>query len=110
MALPSTLRPDLARSGEFQGLPGTAGGNSFLPPTREVRAVVEGAWVPGQTTTYANGIVAGQYHAPIADYLFPENLPGAPIVENTFNTMPFLAQGGYTSTAGTWWTAQSLAE
>jgi len=76
-------------------------GNSFLPPTREVRAVVEGAWVPGQITTYANGIIAGQYHAPIADYLFPENLPGAPIVENTFNSMPFLAQGGYTSAAGT---------
>lgn len=76
-------------------------GNSFLPPTREVRAVVEAAWVPGQTTTYANGIVAGQYHAPIADYLFPENLPGTPIVENTFNTLPFLAQGGYTSAAGT---------
>jgi hypothetical protein len=76
-------------------------GNSFLPPTREVRAVVEGAWVPGQTTTYANGIVAGQYHAPIGEYLFPENLPGAPIVENNFNSMPFLAQGGYTSAAGT---------
>ena len=76
-------------------------GNSFLPPTREVRAVVEGAWAPGQTTTYANGIVAGQYHAPIAAYLFPENLPGAPMVENNFNSMPFLAQGGYTSAAGT---------
>ena len=76
-------------------------GNSFLPPTREVRAVVEGAWVTGQITTYANGIVAGQYHAPIAAYLFPENLPGAPIVENNFNSMPFLAQGGYTSAGGT---------
>lgn len=76
-------------------------GNSFLPPTREVRAVVEGAWTPGQTATYANGIIAGQYHAPIADYLFPENLPGAPIVENNFNSMPFLAQGGYISAGGT---------
>ncbi len=76
-------------------------GNSFLPPTREVRAVVEGAWVTGQITTYANGIVAGQYHAPIGAYLFPENLPGAPIVENNFNSMPFLAQGAYTSAGGT---------
>jgi hypothetical protein len=74
---------------------------SFLPPTREVRAVVEGSWVPGQVTTFANGIIAGQYHAPIADYLFPENVPGAPIVENTFNSMPFLAQGGYSSSQGT---------
>jgi hypothetical protein len=84
--------------------------DSFLPPTREVRAVIgtsqdglkAAAWVPGQTTAFANGIIAGQYHAPIADYIFPEQLPGkAPIPENNFNTMPFLAQGGYTSSAGT---------
>ncbi len=74
---------------------------TFLPPTREVRAVVEGAWVPGQTTNYANGIIAGQYHAPILEYIFPENIPGSPIVENNFNAMPFLAQGGYSSSAGT---------
>jgi PKD repeat protein len=60
------------------------------------------SWLPGQTTTFANGLIAGQYHAPIADYIFPEQLPGqAPIPENNFNTMPFLAQGGYTSSAGT---------
>ncbi len=75
-------------------------GGTFLPPTREVRAVVEGAWVPGQTTTYANGIIAGQYHAPILEYLFPENIPGTPIVPNNFNTIPFLAQGGYASSTG----------
>jgi hypothetical protein len=74
---------------------------TFLPPTREVRAVVQGAWVPGQITTFANGIIAGQYHAPIGDYLFPENLPGQPIVSNNFNTIDFLAKGGYTSSAGT---------
>jgi hypothetical protein len=74
---------------------------TYLPPTREVRAVIEGAWVPGQTTTYANGIIAGQYHAPILEYIFPENIPGAPIVANNFNTIDFLAKGGYTSSAGT---------
>lgn len=74
---------------------------SFLPPPREVRAVIEGAWIPGQTTTYANGIIAGQYHAPILEYIFPENVPGAPIPENNFNTIPFLAQGGYSSSTGT---------
>ena len=74
---------------------------TFLPPPREVRAVIEGAWVPGQVTTYANGIIAGQYHAPILEYIFPENIPGTPIVENNFNSIPFLAQGGYTSSAGT---------
>lgn len=75
--------------------------NSFLPPTREVRAVIEGAWVPGQVTTAANGIIFGQYHAPMADYRFPEALPGKPIVENNFNSIDFLAKGGYTSSAGT---------
>ncbi len=87
--------------------------NTFLPPTREVRAVIgasQGGGVPAAFTapitaaspTAANGIVWGQYHAPIADYIFPEQLPGkAPIPENNFNTMPFLAQGGYTSSAGT---------
>jgi hypothetical protein len=74
---------------------------TFLPPTREVRAVIQGAWIPGQTTAYANGIIAGQYHAPILEYIFPENIPGTPIVENNFNNIPFLAQGGYTSSAGT---------
>ena len=68
--------------------------NSYLPPTREVRAVVEGAWTPaGPQTTYANGIIAGQYHAPMADYRFPENLPGKPVVENNFNSIPFLSAG-----------------
>jgi hypothetical protein len=76
--------------------------NSYLPPTREVRAVVEGAWTPGgPQTTYANGIIAGQYHAPMADYRFPENLPGKAVVENNFNSIDFLAKGGYTSSTGT---------
>jgi hypothetical protein len=74
---------------------------TLLPPTREVRAVIEGEWVPGQTTSFANGIIAGQYHAPIATYIFPENVPGNPIVANNFNSINFLAFGGYTSSAGT---------
>jgi hypothetical protein len=87
--------------------------NTFLPPTREVRAVI-GASADGTkaaafvapitvaSPTTANGIVYGQYHAPIGEYIFPEQLPGmAPIPENNFNTMPFLAAGGYTSAGGT---------
>jgi hypothetical protein len=79
---------------------------TFLPPPREVRAVVESvaqvrAWVPGQALTAANGIIYGQYHAPIAQYIFPENVPGQPVVPNNFGAIPFLAQGGYTSTLGT---------
>jgi hypothetical protein len=37
----------------------------------------------------------------MADYRFPENLPGKPVVENNFNSIDFLAKGGYTSSAGT---------
>jgi hypothetical protein len=74
---------------------------TFLPPPREVRAVIQGAWIPGQTTAFANGIIAGQYHAPITELIFPENIPGTPIVPNNFEAIPFLAQGGYTSSAGT---------
>ena len=74
-------------------------GGVFIPPTREMRAVVEGTH--DAPTLAANGILAGQYHAPIAEYIFPENVPGSPIVENNFNTIPFLAAGGYTSALGT---------
>ena len=78
---------------------------SFLPPTREVRAVIEGlqTQVPGTITaaTTANGIFYGQYHAPILEYIFPENIPGTPIVANNFEAMAFLACGGYTSAGGT---------
>lgn len=87
--------------------------DTFLPPPREIRAVIgasqDGAKqaaftapISGTSPTAANGIVYGQYHAPIGEYIFPEALVGrAPIPENNFNTMPFLAQGGYTSSAGT---------
>jgi hypothetical protein len=95
---------------------------TFLPPTREMRAVIEGLQVqnPANTAcvlpqtnmpavplgqncaeTAANGIFYGQYHAPITDYIFPENLPGTPVVPNNFEAMPFLGCGGYTSAAAT---------
>ncbi len=70
---------------------------TYLPPTRDVFAVLEGATHP----TVANGLVAGQYRAPIQEFIFPENIPGAPIVENNFATLDFLAKGGYTSVPGT---------
>jgi hypothetical protein len=80
----------------------------FIPPTREVRAVIAGQETQvaalnanDLTKTAANGLFYGQYHAPIGEYIFPENLPGTPIVENNFNTIPFLTQGGYVSNLGT---------
>src|SRR5512140_2384074 len=46
---------------------------TFLPPTREVRAVIQGAWTPpvppAVSPTAANGLVFGQYHAPILTYI-----------------------------------------
>src|SRR6476646_5936654 len=78
--------------------------DTFLPPPREVRAVIQGAFtapITGASPRSANGIVYGQYHAPILEYIFPENIPGTPFPENNFNTIPFLAQGGYSSSAGT---------
>ncbi len=91
-------------------------GGSFLPPTREVRAVIEGlqqflpgthtanpaSQVPGTPSAVAtaNGIFYGQYHAPIGEFIFPENIPGNPMVENNFNTIDFLAFGGYSSFTG----------
>ncbi len=79
-------------------------GNTFLPPTRDMRAVVEGAWQPpvppAVSPTSANGLIFGQYRTPISEYIFPENVPGSPIVSNNFNTIAFLAQGGVTSSTG----------
>jgi hypothetical protein len=78
---------------------------TFLPPTREVRAVIEGqqGQVPGTAgaQTAANGLFFGQYHGPILEYLFPENVPGTPVVPNNFETIPFLACGGMTFSDGT---------
>ncbi|HEX8106427.1 MAG TPA: hypothetical protein VF516_01815, partial [Kofleriaceae bacterium] len=55
---------------------------------------------PGAQTA-ANGLVFGQYHAPILEYIFPENVPGTPIVPNNFEAIPFLACGGMTFSDGT---------
>ncbi len=90
-------------------------GGSFLPPTREVRAVIDGkqqfnpdgtpnlaSQVPGTPSALpaANGIFCGQYHAPIGEYIFPENVPGQPIPENNFDSLDFLTYGGYASFTG----------
>ncbi|HEY5675558.1 MAG TPA: hypothetical protein VIR81_02155, partial [Myxococcales bacterium] len=77
---------------------------TFLPVTREMRSVIEGAFtapITAASPTAANGIVYGQYHAPIFEYIFPENIPGTAIVPNNFNTIPFLTQGGYITAGGT---------
>jgi hypothetical protein len=81
--------------------------NGYLPAPREVRAVIgepgssNVAPTPANLTIKsANGLFYGQYHAPIGEYIFPENTPGNPIPENNFNTMTFLTSGGYSSLTG----------
>jgi hypothetical protein len=73
----------------------------FLPATRELRAVVETTTgTPAVRIVTANGLTSGQYHAPIGEYIFPEQIPGAPVPPANFETIPFLASGGYTSSGG----------
>jgi hypothetical protein len=91
----------------------------YLPATREVRAVLEAfpgsrglsAWTAGAptcgpgvsspcNTVAANGLVTGQYHAPITEYVFPEQIIGNPVPAANFDTLPFLADGGYSSSTG----------
>ena len=44
--------------------------------------------------TYANGLIAGQYHAPNFEYIFPENLVlGGPPVAYPLESFPFLVNG-----------------
>jgi hypothetical protein len=51
--------------------------------------------------TEANGLVAGQYFAPVFEYIFPENVkPGDPIVPNDLWHLPFLRNGEGAATAG----------
>ena len=79
------------RSGK--GAIGSSAG-AFLPATRMMRAVVSGGWTPaGGNPVQGNGLIYGQYQSPILEYLFPENVPGAPLPANNLETFPFLARG-----------------
>ena len=86
---------------------------ALLPPgkgaTREIMvrvdepALVDGSPVPDKrgnpptvpaTPTVANGIVAGQYIAPVAEYIFPESVfLGTPQPELNFRCLAFAAAG-----------------
>jgi len=75
---------------------------AFAPPTREFRVVSrtlcgdpnEPCVLSGSPSTYANGIVAGQYHAPNFEFIFPENLTlGDAIVPANFQDLIFLFCG-----------------
>lgn len=88
---------------------------SFLPATREIRAVSRslkggaiyagvfdstsspsgpGTPIPAGLHTYANGLLAGQYHAPNFTFIFPENLIlGSPQVPLNLQDFGFLVNG-----------------
>ena len=86
---------------------------SFLPPPREMRAVIQGAFtapITAGSPRSANGIVYGQYHAPILEYIFPENFPAPRSRRTTSTPSPSwpradIAHRGYAGGA-----AQSLAQ
>jgi hypothetical protein len=71
-------------------VPLTGASGIFDPPPQQMRAKLRGA----QVVLTKNGLFAGQYTAPIGEYLFPENAgTGKPVVPNNFESFPFLAQG-----------------
>ncbi len=54
---------------------------------------LDGAILP-DGPTFAHGLVAGQYVAPVGEFIFPENnLIGDPILPDNFECLPFLALG-----------------
>ncbi|HET9599417.1 MAG TPA: PKD domain-containing protein [Anaeromyxobacteraceae bacterium] len=62
----------------------------FDPVTQTMHARLRGA-TPMKTK---NGLLAGQYVSPIAEYIFPENgVTGTAIVPNNFEAIPFIANG-----------------
>jgi hypothetical protein len=82
---------------------------NFLPPTREMRAVsrtLSNGAIPINTVglaTYANGVLAGQYHSPNFKFDFPDAavIGGVPVPLN-FQDFPFLVDGSgpYTAVNG----------
>jgi hypothetical protein len=65
------------------------GTTKVIPPTRNVvfRSI-------SGTITTKNGLIAGEYHSPIADFIFPEITTfGANAAPLAFETFPFLVNG-----------------
>ena len=62
---------------------------NFLPVMREILVKMRQGTMPA-----ANGLIAGQYRAPLGTYLLPGTLsPGLPLIPNNFGDFPFLAKG-----------------
>jgi len=85
--------PNGAVAGRWRFRPGAPlfdlKGFPFLPPTREIHVVSFSG-----TVTTMNGLSAGEYTAPVMEFILPENRGiGSPIVPGNFETMAFLTQG-----------------
>ena len=85
--------------GRFRFLPNAG---AFLPATRELRVVTRTmcgdsgniCTFAGQDQLVANGLMAGQYHAPNFEFVFAENLIlGDATVSANFQDLPFLYCG-----------------
>ncbi|MBD9361748.1 hypothetical protein [Methylomonas fluvii] len=100
----SSVRPEpVAPMGRFRI---TVDQQVFMPPTREIRARIQGilgssVLPPAEPAKAANGLIYGEYTAPVAEYIFPEGrvfgakkpLPGA--IPANFEDLCFLSRG--------WW-------
>ena len=73
------------------------GVGDFLPTTRAYAAVTEHGTVQLNPQVGniipANGLLAGQYQAPMFNFIFPDAPQGFPAIPTNFNTMPFLFMG-----------------
>ena len=61
------------------------------------QGALDGCFATNETTkTVANGLAAGEYTAPVFEFIFPENVrPGDILVPNDLWHLPFLAHGEY---------------
>jgi PKD domain len=74
---------------------------TYLPPTRMMRSALSGAYSAAAPVISNNGLITGQYAAPIFTFLFPENLRigGIPVPFN-FTDFPFLVNGTFAALPG----------
>jgi hypothetical protein len=102
-----TVNGSLTTASQFLGNKGCTppDGGVYTPAPREVMVDITGC-TPVEGA--ANGVTSGDgpgagcmYRNPAIEYIWPENVPGAPIVPNNFAALQFLTRGGYTSNKGT---------
>jgi hypothetical protein len=77
-----------SRHGQAQ-LPDQTG--TIVPPASPQICADKNA--PSPMLTGGNGLLSGQYHAPMFTFQFPDAPPGFPSIPNNFNDIPFLVNG-----------------